>query len=108
VAGDTLADRIYHPDSRIDRLSIAEGLKIARQIVDALETAHERGIVHRDLKPANIKPDPAFPQFDTWVMTGPVGGTPQERLMESPSRTASESISRLGPRPTDGALCQRW
>jgi hypothetical protein len=42
------------------------------------------------------------------VMTGPVGGTPQERLMESPSRTASESISRLGPRPTDGALCQRW
>ena len=26
-----------------------------RQIVDALETAHEFGIIHRDLKPGNMK-----------------------------------------------------
>jgi Tol biopolymer transport system component len=50
VEGPTLAFRITQGP-----LPLAEALSIARQISEALDTAHERGIIHRDLKPANIK-----------------------------------------------------
>ena len=50
VEGPTLAERIARGPVPLD-----EALPIAKQIAEALETAHERGIVHRDLKPANIK-----------------------------------------------------
>lgn len=39
-------------------LPLKTALDYSRQIIDALESAHEKGIVHRDLKPANIKITP--------------------------------------------------
>ena len=39
------------------RLEIQEILEVARQVTDALSTAHKKGIIHRDLKPANIMQD---------------------------------------------------
>jgi eukaryotic-like serine/threonine-protein kinase len=53
VEGPTIADRIIR-----GALPLAQALSIAKQIAEALETAHEQGIVHRDLKPANIKVRP--------------------------------------------------
>jgi serine/threonine-protein kinase len=53
VPGETLSEKLSHGPLPLD-----EALKVARQIADALETAHERGIIHRDLKPANIKVTP--------------------------------------------------
>jgi len=53
IEGPTLADRLVHGAVPLD-----EARRIARQIADALDAAHERGIVHRDLKPSNIKVRP--------------------------------------------------
>ena len=53
VEGPTLAERLHRGP-----LPITEALRIARQIADALEAAHERSVVHRDLNPRNIKVKP--------------------------------------------------
>src|SRR5262245_49213918 len=53
VEGQTLADRIA-----LGPVPLDESLRIAKQVAEALEAAHEQGIVHRDLKPANIKVRP--------------------------------------------------
>ncbi|MGH9254109.1 MAG: serine/threonine-protein kinase [Vicinamibacterales bacterium] len=50
VEGPTLADRITQGP-----IPLEAALPVARQIVEALAAAHEKGVIHRDLKPANIK-----------------------------------------------------
>jgi len=35
-------------------MPVKKALAVARQIAEALETAHDKGIIHRDLKPPSV------------------------------------------------------
>src|SRR6476620_8199675 len=50
VEGESLRDRL----DREKQLPIEDALRIAGEVADALEYAHERGVIHRDIKPENI------------------------------------------------------
>ena len=53
VSGEDLAQRLARGP-----LPLEEALRTAKQVAEALETAHENGVIHRDLKPANIQLTP--------------------------------------------------
>ncbi|HKP28797.1 MAG TPA: protein kinase [Gemmatimonadales bacterium] len=50
VEGESLRDRM----TREGQLPVEDAVRIAREVADALATAHRRNIVHRDIKPENI------------------------------------------------------
>ena len=85
IEGVTLAERIAPQRG----LPIGEALKIAGQIANALEAAHDKGIVHRDLKPANIKITPAgtVKVLDFGLAKAAIDETPNADLSHSPTMT---------------------
>jgi Tol biopolymer transport system component len=100
VEGPTLADRLMSGSLDLD-----EAIPIARQIIVALDVAHEQGVVHRDLKPSNIKlrSDGTVKVLDFGlakisdsvgrvVASGPAGSTQQD-----PAYAVSQSPTLMSP-----------
>jgi len=80
VGPNYLVMEFVEGESPCGPMPVEEALRVAHQIADALEAAHDKGITHRDLKPANIKvrPDGSVKVLD-FGLAKLAGAAPEQR-----------------------------
>jgi eukaryotic-like serine/threonine-protein kinase len=109
LEGQTLRERIALGTGQGTAMPIDELVKLAIQITDGLEAAHQKGVIHRDIKPANIfvttSDEAKILDFGLAKLRGTtqhVGATPesQDRSMLLPnmptSSAADLALSKTG------------
>ncbi len=84
VEGQTLKERLAE-----EPLALEDAHRIAIEILEALEKAHEKGIVHRDLKPANVM---IASEGHVKVMDF---GLAKQLILRSESETQEETLSTV-------------
>lgn len=79
VAGESLRDRL----NREQQLPIADAVAIAREVADALASAHGQGVIHRDIKPENILLSGGHAVVADFGIARAVSRAGEERLTET-------------------------
>lgn len=92
LEGESLADRL-----RKGPLPLAEQLKIAGEVADALSSAHSAGIVHRDLKPGNVMLTKSGAKLLDFGLAKPLNGGARSSAASAPSFSVAKTLS--GPSP---------
>src|SRR5262245_27246810 len=102
LEGETLASRLERGP-----LGLGEALKIALEILDALDKAHRKGVIHRDLKPSNVMlTESGTKLLDFGLAKWANVGATSDRgsFISSQAKTASDRRSRESDLTSRGSI----